>query len=317
MKVLIPQDIVDAGKDFLRARGYEVVMGSAATPEVIRREIADCDALLARTAAFDAETLEAAPRLRVIGRHGVGVDNIDVRRAEELGIWVSNTPEALSATVAEHAIGLMLAVGRHYIPLDRAARAGDFAIRNRLAGVDFEGKTLGLVGLGRIGRAVARRAGAGLGMRVLAYDPYLKDAPEGVETVGTLEELLRAADFVSLHLPATPETRGLIGRAQLELMKADAYLINTARGEIVREPELVEALRAGTIAGAALDVFEQEPPDPANPLFQMENVVVMPHVASLTRECTARMALHSAQGIHEVLSGGRPTWPVNNPAKPR
>ena len=211
----------------------------------------------------------------------------------------------------------MLAIGRGYVPLERAMRAGDFDIRNRMKGVDFEGKTLGLVGLGRIGRAVAKRASLGLGMQVIAFDPYAGSGEEGIDLVSSLDDLLSHADFISLHVPATPETIGMIDYEKLSAMKPSAYLINTARGTIVDEAALVEVLTEGKIAGAALDVYEQEPPDPSNPLFKLENTVVMPHVASLTEECMDRMALHSAQGIHEVLSGKRPTWPVNQPEKPR
>lgn len=317
VKVLIPQDVAEDGKQFLRDNGYQVQVGSGHDPETVKAEVADCDALLARTADFGADIIEAGPNLKVISRHGVGFDNIDIARAEELGIWVTNTPEALSTTVAEHAIGLMIAVGRGYVLLDRAMRSGDFDIRNRMKGVDIEGKTLGLVGLGRIGRAVAKRASLGLGMQVIAFDPYAKADEKGIEFISNLEDLLKRSDFVSLHVPATPETVGLINAERLSLMKPTAYLINTARGPIVDEPALIAALDDGTIAGAAIDVYDPEPPEADNPLFKMENTVVMPHVASLTEECMARMALHSAQGIHEVLSGKTPTWPVNNPAQPK
>ena len=186
-----------------------------------------------------------------------------------------------------------------------------------MAGVDIHGKIMGLIGLGRIGREVARRAGAGLGMQIIAYDPYVQGAVPGVELLDSVEEVLRRADFVSLHLPSTKATRGLIDSEKLGLMKPTAYFINTARGDIVDEEALIQTLQAGSIAGAAIDVYAQEPPDPANPLFTLENTVVMPHAASLTYECTSRMSLHAAQSIHEVLSGQRPNWPVNNPPHPR
>ena len=313
-RVLLPQDIAEAGKTYLREKGYEIVPGSGIDLDTVTREVAECQAVLARTARFPAAVLEAAPELRIIARHGVGYDNIDVARAEELGIWVTNTPEALSATVAEHTLGLLLAVARHLVRADRLTREGRFAERNALKGVDIEGKTLGLVGLGRIGGTVARKAALGLGLEVLAYDPFVSQPPEGV-TLVSLETLLAKADFVSLHMPATAETVGMIGAEQLASMKSTAYLINAARGTVVQEDALVQALKENRIAGAALDVFDPEPPEPDNPLFSLDNVVVVPHIASMTHECMDRMATHAAQGIHEVLSGQKPTWPVNAPKR--
>jgi D-3-phosphoglycerate dehydrogenase len=312
VKVLLPEDIAEAGKTYLRDRGYEVVMGSAVDQKTLKKELAPCQGLLARTAKFPAEVLEAAPELKVVARHGVGYDNIDVNRAAELGIWVTNTPEALSATVAEHTIGLMIAVARKLILADRLIRAGRFSERNTLKGVDIQGKVLGVVGLGRIGRTVAQKARLGLGMEILASDPYVSQPPEGVSLV-ELEELLRRSDFVSLHMPATPDTVGMIGAEQLALMKPTAYLVNAARGNVVQEAALIQTLKDGGIAGAGLDVFDPEPPAEDNPLFALENAVVVPHIASMTHECMDRMATHAAQGIHEVLSGNKPSWPVNSP----
>ena len=247
----------------------------------------------------------------------MGYDNIDVDKAEELGIWVTNTPEANASTVAEFTIGLMLSLGRRYMQLDSASRSGDFAARSRIVGIDFENKTLGIVGMGRIGSGVARRGAKGLGMNIVAFDPYLKTEAEGVVWVDSLEALLVKSDIVSLHVPLTEETARLIGAKELALMKPTSYLINTSRGEVVVEEALIDALKSGKIAGAGLDVYEKEPPDPDNRLFGLDNVVVTPHTASLTAECKARMALHAAQSIHEVLSGKKPSWPVNNPLSPR
>lgn len=311
-KVLIPQDVAEEGKHYLRERGHELVIGSGISIDVLKEQIRDCDALLARTAPYPGEVLRAGKRLKVIGRHGVGVDNIDLRVADELGIVVTNTPEALASSVAEHVLGLIIALARNLVCLDRAVRQGDFAIRTRLFGVDLAGKTLGVMGLGRIGSCVARKAAAGLDMQVLGYDPYVAEesVPVGVRRVDDWEQMLRAADFVTIHLPLNEKTRGLIGAREFKLMKRTAYLVNTARGDIVNEDELVEALRAEEIAGAALDVYEKEPPAEGDPLFGLENVVLTPHNASLTKECMARMSLHAAIGIDEVLSGREPTWPV-------
>ncbi|HUZ17242.1 MAG TPA: hydroxyacid dehydrogenase [Spirochaetia bacterium] len=318
-RVLIPQDVAETGKQYLRERGYEIKSGSGTSVEAISHDVADCDAILARTAPFPSAVLDAAPKLKVIARHGVGVDNIDLERAAELGIWVTNAPASNSNTVAEHTLTLILALAKKLIPAAAAFRAGDFEARNRLKGMDLEGKTLGIVGMGKIGKLVATKAGIGLGMRIVGFDAYVPaDAfPEGVERSATLEELLGRSDFVTLHVPATPETKDYIGKQEIACMKPSAYLINAARGEILDETALIEALQAGRIAGAGLDVFREEPPAKNNPLFAMENVVATPHNAALTAECMERMAVHAAMGIDDVLSGRTPQWPVVTPRNPR
>jgi D-3-phosphoglycerate dehydrogenase len=184
-----------------------------------------------------------------------------------------------------------------------------------MTGIDLAGKVLGVVGLGRIGRCVAKKAALGLDMQVIGYDPFLK--PEQFAELGiparTWEEIFTVSDFITLHMPGTEATRERVGKKEFEKMKKTAYLINAARGSVVNESDLIEALRSETIAGAALDVYRKEPPETDNPLFAMSNVLLTPHNASLTRECMARLALHAAQGIDEVLSGRQPTWPVNKP----
>ncbi len=249
--------------------------------------------------------------MKVIGRHGVGVNNIDMETATRLGIQVTVTPLANSNTVAEQTLGVVLALARQLTRIDQEFRQGNWAIRDQIKGMDLEGKTLGIAGLGKIGSLVAKKAAA-FDMTVLAYDPYIESSrvPANVKRVGSLEEVFAKADFVTLHLPYEKK---LIGKALFELMKPTAYFINLSRGEIVFENELIEALQSKKIAGAALDVFETEPPDmKSNPLFSMPNVIVTPHNAALTTEATMRMALHAAQGIDEALTGKTPTWPVNN-----
>ena len=313
-KILIPQDVSETGKAYLRDRGYEIKMGSGISFETLQNEVRDCHGILARTARYPAEVLRAGTHLKVIGRHGVGVDNIDIAAATELGIYVTNAPESNAGSVAEHTIGLIIAAARHLVQCDAALRSGNFEIRNQMIGNDIEGKVLGLIGVGRIGRLVARKAGIGLGMKVIGFDPFVDPAlvPE-VEFTDSMEGVLKNADFVSLHLPVNEKTMGLIDKARLLMMKSSAYLLNVARGGIVHENDLVEILSEKRIAGAALDVFTEEPPSPSNPLFKLDNVTVTPHNAALTRECMDRMAVHAAQGIDEVLSGRTPTWPVNEP----
>ena len=318
-KVLFPQDVAQQGKDYLRERGYEIKTGSGATPEAIATDVVDCDAILARTALFSAKILEAGPKLKVISRHGVGYDNIDVAKATELGIWVTFAPESNANTVAEHTIGCVLTLARNFIHLDRETRAGNWGIRDRLLGTDLSGKVLGILGLGKIGRRVAQKASAGLDMKVLGYDPFLKPAQiaEFATSAASIDEVFGAADFVTVHIPGGASNKGTVGEKQFALMKKTAFFINASRGDVVDEPSLIEALRNGTLAGAAIDVYEKEPLPKDNPLMGMSNVLLTPHNASQTRECMIRMALHAAQGIDEVLSGKRPTWPVNDPAKRR
>jgi len=314
-KVLIPQDVAQPGKDYLRERGYEIKLGSGITSDAIAADVVDCDAILARTAPFPAKVFEAGKKLRVISRHGVGYDNIDVAKATELGVWVTFAPESNANTVAEHAIGCILTLARNFIQLDRETRAGNFAVRDKLFGSDLAGKVLGVVGLGKIGRRAAQKASRGLDMKVVGYDPFLKpeQIAEFTAPAGSMDEVFSAADFVSLHIPGGAANKGIVGKTQFALMKKTAFFINAARGDVVVEADLIEALQNGTIAGAAIDVYEKEPPGKNNPLFSMSNVLLTPHNASQTRECMIRMALHAAQGIDEVLSGKRPTWPVNDP----
>jgi D-3-phosphoglycerate dehydrogenase / 2-oxoglutarate reductase len=318
-KVLIPQDVAQPGKDYLRERGYKIKMGRGITVEAITADVVDCDAILARTASYPAAIMEAGKKLKVISRHGVGCDNIDVAQATALGIWVTYAPESNANTVAEHTIGCILALARNFIRLDRETRAGNFPIRDKLLGIDLAGKVLGIIGLGKIGRRVAQKASRGLEMKVVGHDPYLK--PEQMSEFGvsavSMDEVFGTADFVTLHIPGGPSTRGIIARKQFALMKKTAYFINASRGDVVEEPDLVQALRDGEIAGAAIDVYRKEPPEKDHPLMSMDNVLLTPHNASQTRECMIRMALHAAQGVDEVLSGRRPTWPVNDPAKRR
>lgn len=314
-KVCIPQDISNAGKDFLKERGYDLAVGSGSFDvDVLKREVAEADAILARAAPFPREVLSAAPNLRVIARHGVGYNNIDVDYCTENGIWITYAPRSNVVSVAEHAIALMLALAHNMMTCDRLVREGDWGVRDRLLGVDLAEKTLGLIGLGRIGRLVSEKAMAGFGMRVIGHDPLISagEYPAGVEPE-TLEGVFARADFVSLHVPAVVATEKMVNAALLAKMKPTAYLVNCARGEVVDEAALYQALAERRIAGAGLDVFAVEPAGGDNPLFRLDNVVVSPHNAALTVESMDRMGLHAAMGIHSVLAGEVPEWPVNDP----
>ena len=277
-------------------------------------QLRDVHAIVTRLTKVTPELIDAAPSLRAISRHGVGVDSVDVTYATSRGIPVLYTPAANAESVAEHTLGMMLAVSKMILLGDRAQRNGDFQSRTRLIGFELYGKTLGIVGAGRVGSRVARMCRAALDMHVIAYDPFLSadDARlRGVELVPDLSILLQEADYVSLHAPLTPETQALIGPRELNLMKPTAILVNCARGGIVDEEALATALLEGQIAGAAVDVWQQEPPPQDHPLFALENVIVSPHMAAHTEEAMIRMATTLALDITRVFQGERPHFCVN------
>lgn len=312
-KVLIVQPIAQEGIDLLKEAGLGIKELSDTSIENIKKEIKDVDAMLVRTAEIPAEVLEKAEELKVIGKHGIGVDNIPVEEATKRNIAVVNTPESNLEPVAEHAIVFMINCGKKILKADKALRQGHFEVREKYIGTHLADKTLGLIGIGKIGSLVSEKAINGFQMKVQAYDPYIKpqDSPEKVEVTDDLYKVLRSSKFVSIHCPLNESTRGLVGKKELEAMQDDAYLINTARGGVIKEENLITALEDGEIAGAALDTFSKEPPEPDNPLFEMDNVVVTPHMAALTEGAMIKMATHSAQGIIDVLNGVKPTWPVN------
>jgi len=315
MKVLVTEPLAEEGLALLR-EGAEVDMRLGLDAEQLAEVIGHYDALVVRSGTpVTASVIEAARRLKVIGRAGAGVDNIDLAAATRRGILVVNAPGSNSIAVAEHTLALMLALARRIPQADAKLRAGRWEKRS-LAGVELRGKTLGIIGLGRVGTAVARRA-AGLEMRLMAYDPFVAvdhAARLGVRLV-SLDELLRTADFVSIHAPLTDLTRGMIGARELALMKPTAYLINCARGGIVDEEALARALAEGRLAGAALDVFAHEPPFDS-PLLASEKVILTPHLGGSTQEAQRNVAVDVAQQVLAVLKGELPRYPVNAPALP-
>lgn len=292
------------------ARGW---MGPGRCPaDVLEKEVADVDAVLG-TERWTAELMDNAPRLRIIALTAVGFDNVDVAAATRHGIIVTNTAGALSDTVADLAFALVLATARRLCEMDRWVRTGQW----RTAGVtpmalDVHHKTLGIVGLGRIGVAVAERA-RGFHMKVLYHDVIRREDLE--EQFGCrfldLDTLCSESDFITIHTALTPETGEMIGEAQIAKMKPSAFLINTARGAVVDESALIKALQEGRIAGAGLDVFEKEPVDPENPLLKMENVVTLPHVGSATEATRRAMVDLAADNILAVVQGKPPLTPVN------
>jgi len=312
-KILIVQPIHEQGVRVFDER-FEVRVASDLSVATVIREIGGVSGVVVRTAPFTREIIEAADALKVIGRHGVGVDNIDVCAATEKGIVVVNTPNANATSVAEHTLTAIGALAKQMVSYDRGTRTGNWEIRNSYRAVDLDGKTLGLIGMGRIGSMVARRAAVAFNMKVIAFDPYV--TPEAAREFGVtlcpeIDDVFRQADVVSLHTPLNPETRGFVNAERLRRMKPSAFLVNFSRGEVVDETALCEALKGGAIAGAALDVYEEEPPPADSPLFALDNVILSPHSAALTQECVIRMATGAAEGVVDVLSGRRPPFVVN------
>jgi D-3-phosphoglycerate dehydrogenase len=312
--VFIPERIARPGLDLLNAECTCVAPwaeGDERDAEAHRARLYEADAVLIRLFPIGAPDLAHAPRLKVIARHGVGVDTVDCAAATVRRIPVVYTPGANANAVAEYALALMLALARQVGPASLAIKEGRFSERDRFQGMELAGKTLGIIGLGRIGSRVAEMAHHGLGMTVYGYDPVLGPYTGPAVRVDTLEDLLSRADFLTLHVPLTPDTRHLISAERLRLVKPGCRLINTSRGAVVDETALLHALRTGLLAGAALDVFETEPLPPDHPLCRAPNVLLTPHIAGLTPESLDRVAIQAAQGILDVLHGKRPAHVIN------
>jgi D-3-phosphoglycerate dehydrogenase / 2-oxoglutarate reductase len=308
-RVLVREEISDVGIDLLRSRFDVDVDGESP----LERIIGGYDAIVVRSATkLNADLIERAERLKVIGRAGVGVDNVDVEAATRRGIIVANAPDSTVVSAAEHTIGLLVALARNIPQAHAALKQGRWE-RSAYGGIELAGKTLGVLGFGRIGQQVARRA-LGLGMRVVAHDPYVsaeRFRELGAECVDTPEDVYGAADFLTLHLPLTAETSGSIGAASFAAMRPGVRIVNAARGPLLDEEALVEALRSGRIAGAALDVFGEEPY--TGPLLELDNVVVTPHLAASTGEAQDRAGVIVAEQIVAALDGGLVTNAVNIP----
>jgi D-3-phosphoglycerate dehydrogenase / 2-oxoglutarate reductase len=301
-RILIAEPLADAGVELLRAH-HQVDAREHLSRQELLAAVGGVDALVVRSATrVDAEVLEAGRDLKVIGRAGIGLDNVDVASATRLGVMVVNAPQSNVISAAEHTVALILAQVRNIPQAHAALREGRWE-RTRFQGTELYGKTLGIVGVGRVGALVAQRLNA-FGMRLLAYDPYVsrdRAAQMGVE-LASLADVLARADVVSIHLPKTPETVGLIGEAELAAMKRGARLVNTARGGIVDEAALAKAVGDGHLAGAAIDVFEEEPTT-ASPLFEQERVVVTPHLGASTTEAQDKAGVTIAEQLLLALAG--------------
>ena len=330
-KVFVTRKLFDEAISLIEEYADVEVYESEEEPapyDLILEKVRDIDGLLCLlTDKIDARIIEAGERLKVISNYAVGYDNIDVEVATKRGIYVTNTPGVLTETTADLAWAILMAIARRVVEADKYVRAGRWVHAwgpKMMLGSDVHGKTLGIVGLGRIGSAVARRA-KGFNMRVIYYDVFRREDLErelGLE-YKPLEELLKEADYVTLHVPLTKETYHLIGERELDLMKPTAYLINTSRGAVIDQKALYKALKERRIAGAALDVFEKEPIDPDDPLLKLDNVVLTPHIGSASIETRKKMAMIAAENLVSVLRGVEPPNLVNpevrriRPLKPR
>lgn len=314
MKVLVADTIAAEGLARLQAApGVEVVANGKITPEQLVEQIGEYNALVVRSRTqVTAEVLEAGKKLQIVGRAGVGVDNIDVSAATRRGVLVVNAPEGNTVSTAEHTIAMMAALARHIPQANASLKNGEWA-RNKFMGVQLAGKTLGVLGLGRVGSEVARRA-LGMDMQVVAYDPFVtaeRARKLGVE-LGTVDEICKQADFITVHTPLTAETKGLIGPAQFALMKTGVRVINCARGGIIDEAALLAALQDGKVAGAALDVFVDEPPTDS-PLLALPQVIATPHLGASTAEAQVGVAVDVVDTILKALDGKPVRTAVNAP----
>jgi len=307
MKVLVSDPLSEKGIEILK-RELEVDVETGLSQEELIEKIPDYDALVVRSGTkVTREVIEAGRKLKIIGRAGVGVDNIDVEAATNRGIIVVNAPEGNTISAAEHTIAMLLALSRNIPQANASTKQGRWE-RKKFMGVEVRGKTIGIIGLGRVGAEVASRA-QGLEMKVLAYDPFISQerAEELGVTLASIEEIVERSDFITVHTPLTPQTENLIDRDEFERMKPDVRVINCARGGIINEEALYHALKTGRIAGAALDVFVEEPPQ-GSPLLGLDNLIVTPHLGASTREAQVNVAVSVAEEIVSALKGG----PVKN-----
>jgi D-3-phosphoglycerate dehydrogenase len=311
-KILLYEDMHEAGKAILREKA-EILFASSFEEVSLIKEVKEVDGIIIRAnGKVTRKMMESAPKLKVIGRHGVGVENIDLEAATEKGIWVVNTPDANDTSVAEHFFGLALILSKMLKNADIALREGRWQARYQYIGRELHGKTLGILGFGRIGRSVGRIGHQGFDMKVLYYDAVRYEEMEReikAEKVA-LEELLAQSDYISINLPMLPATKSLLKEREFALMKPSAYIINLARGPIWDEKALYASLKEGKIAGAGSDVYEVEPASKDHPLFELDNFVGTPHMAAHTDEALKRMSL-VAEDVIRVLEGKAPVHPVN------
>ena len=307
-KVLITEQVSQKGIDFLIDKGYEIVFPKGKDEDSLIEAAKDCEAILVRILPISKKLIDSCPNLKVVAKHGVGVDNIDLEACRAKGIKVVNTPGANSRSVAEYTMALILSCAKQIPKMASAYKNGNLKAKDSTSFVEISGKTLGVLGLGKIGREVANMASKGFGMKVLVYDPFIKSLDLDFTLVEDKDEIFKEADYISIHSPLTEDTRHSVGKRELDLMKETAYLVNCSRGPIINEDELIEALKNKKIAGAGLDVTEKEPLDPSSELFKLENVIVTNHIAATTKEAMDEMVLRAARGLDDVLESREPEY---------
>lgn len=311
--IVLSHALYKPGMDALEGKA-NVIIPNNGDSDAILDKLKEADGFILRIGKIDRKAIEACERLKVITRPGVGVDNVDVVAATEKGIPVVICPAANSRAVAEHTFALLFAISKNIVESDNETRKGNFAIRNKYAAVEVQGKTISILGFGNIGKELARMC-LGIGMKVIVYDPFVTAEAAAAMGCGYSKDLMVAVasgDYVSLHMPSMPQTRGLIGKAQFEAMKPTAFFLNCARGDIVDETALIEALQNKAIAGAGVDVLVDEPMKAEHPLMKLANCIVTPHMAAQTQETTRKTVLMSVEGTLAVLNGEK--WPhVCNP----
>ena len=308
-KVLVNEKVSPLALDILKKAAEVVYIPSGEHAEIIRLVKDVTGVMLDTTIKFTPELMDSAPNLKVISRTGTGVDNVDVEAATKRGIMVLHTPDANTVTVAEHTVSMIGALTKHLLFLDKETREGKFKTARRYyLPVDLDGKTLGIIGYGRIGKQVAKKCMAAFNMKVIIYDPYISDdvvAP-GVIRYNNEEDVYKEADVLTIHVPLTDETRKHLGERLLSMMKPSAYLINTARGNIIDETYVIKMLNEDRLKGAAFDVLTNEPPMDNEEFLANPKTIISPHTAALTNECTVRVACEAATGIVDYLEGRMP-----------
>lgn len=314
-KILLPQEIMEEGTQLLQDAGHTLIRGRGFETEDVLADMKEHqpDAMIVRITPITREVIEANPNLKVVVRHGAGFDALDVKACHDNGVQTLYAPVANSTSVAETALLLVLECSRNVLVLRNTWVQDYYKAKLKVRKTTLNGKTVGIIGCGNIGSRFAVRAMA-MEMNVLAYDPYKKaeEFPEGVEVVRDLDRIFKESDYVSMHVPNTPITKGMVNMEHLKMMKPTAFLINTARGACVVEEDLYEACKTGIIAGAGLDAIQKEPVDPANPLLTLDNVVIYPHIGGNTVEAAHRASYFAAMGVQEVYEGKTPTWPIND-----
>ncbi|MBM4338725.1 MAG: hydroxyacid dehydrogenase [Deltaproteobacteria bacterium] len=312
-KIMLYEEMHEVGKSLLREKG-EIIFARSCEEGSLIDEVKEVDAIIIRAnGKTTRKIMDSAPKLKVIGRHGVGVENIDLEAATEKGIWVVNTPDANDISVAEHFFGLAIMLSKMLRKGERAFREeGRWEARYQYIGNELHGKTLGILGFGKIGKAIGRIGYKGFDMKILYYDAFrFEEVEKEIGAVKmSLEEVMSQSDYISINLPMLPETKWIVGEKALSLMKPTAYILNLARGPVWNEKALCKVLKEGRIAGAGADVFEVEPSSKDHPLLQFENFIGTPHMAAHTDEALKRMSL-VAEDVIRVLEGKKPVYPVN------